>query len=53
MAAEDFERAQDLKGRVADLRGELEGSRDGWQSAAEVYGRVAIWLRSILPPGGA
>ncbi len=36
VAAEDFEKAQGLKDRIAGLRGELEESRDGRRPVAEV-----------------
>jgi ATP-dependent Clp protease ATP-binding subunit ClpC len=36
VAAEDFERAQELKDRIAELRGELENAREGRRPAAEV-----------------
>ncbi|HZC18211.1 MAG TPA: AAA family ATPase, partial [Rubrobacteraceae bacterium] len=36
VAAEDFEKAQELKSRIAQLRGELERAREGRRPAAEV-----------------
>ena len=36
MAAEDFERAQELRNRIEELRGELREARQGRQPAAEV-----------------
>jgi ATP-dependent Clp protease ATP-binding subunit ClpC len=36
IAAEDFERAQGFKDRIADLRGELKKAREGRRPAAEV-----------------